>query len=78
MGFSIFKTQLNHHLRSNILVTAKKPIFETEVINSVGNLQTVSERFTEAYNAVPPAEIPYNFTRYSKRQIIHCYNKTQF
>lgn len=31
MGFSISKTQLNHHLRSNTLVTAKKHTFETEV-----------------------------------------------
>ncbi|KAG1473763.1 hypothetical protein G6F56_000761 [Rhizopus delemar] len=31
MGFSISKTQLDHHLRSNTLVTAKKPTFETEV-----------------------------------------------
>ncbi|KAG1135586.1 hypothetical protein G6F37_012654 [Rhizopus arrhizus] len=28
MGFSISKTQLNHHLRNNMLVTIKKPTFE--------------------------------------------------
>lgn len=31
MGFSISKTQLNHHLRNNMLVTIKKSTFEPEV-----------------------------------------------
>jgi hypothetical protein len=66
MGFSVSKTQLNHHLRSNMPVTAKKSAFESEARNSAGNLQTMSERFTEACNDVP-AEILYNFARYSKR-----------
>lgn len=57
-----------------MLVTAKKPTFEPEVRNSAGSLQTMSERFTEACNAVPD-EILYNFARYPKRQTIPSYNK---
>lgn len=38
MGFSITKTQLNHHLRNNMLVTIKKPTFEPGARNSADNL----------------------------------------
>lgn len=57
-----------------MLVTAKKPTFGPGVRNSTGSLQTMSERFTEACNAVP-AEVLYNFARYPKRQTIPSYNK---
>lgn len=40
MGFSISNTQLNHHLRNNMLVTIKKPTFEPEARNSAVNLET--------------------------------------
>ncbi|KAI8883624.1 hypothetical protein K501DRAFT_313928, partial [Backusella circina FSU 941] len=45
MGFSNSKTQLNHHLRNNMLVTIKKPIFEPEARNSADNLETRYEWF---------------------------------
>lgn len=45
MGFSISKMQLNHHLRNNILVTAKKPTFEPEARSSADNLETRYEWF---------------------------------
>lgn len=45
MGFSISKTQLNHHLRNNILVTVKKPTFELEARSSADNLETRYEWF---------------------------------
>jgi transposase len=45
MGFSISKTQLNHHLRNNMLVTIKKPTFEPEARSSADNLETRYEWF---------------------------------
>ncbi|PHZ12866.1 uncharacterized protein RHIMIDRAFT_236903 [Rhizopus microsporus ATCC 52813] len=45
--FTISKSQLNNHLRNTVLITVKKPIFEPEVRNSVGNLQTRFEWFIE-------------------------------
>lgn len=45
IGFSISKTQLNHHLRNNMLVTIKKPTFEPEARNSTDNLETRYEWF---------------------------------
>ncbi|ORE12136.1 hypothetical protein BCV72DRAFT_311072 [Rhizopus microsporus var. microsporus] len=46
-GFTISKSQLNNHLRNTMLITMKKPMFEPEVRNSVGNLQTRFEWFME-------------------------------
>ncbi|CEI86109.1 hypothetical protein RMCBS344292_00558 [Rhizopus microsporus] len=45
--FTISKSQLNNHLRNTMLITVKKPMFEPEVRNSVGNLQTRFEWFME-------------------------------
>ena len=40
--------------------------------------EKMSDRIAKACNNAIPAEILYNFTSYSKRQIIQCYNKTPF
>ncbi|KAI7863971.1 hypothetical protein BDF14DRAFT_1707388, partial [Spinellus fusiger] len=45
--FTISKSQLNNHLKNTILITVKNPMFEPEVRNSVGNLQTRFEWFME-------------------------------
>ncbi|PHZ14592.1 uncharacterized protein RHIMIDRAFT_235359 [Rhizopus microsporus ATCC 52813] len=45
--FTISKPQLNNHLRNIMLITVKKPMFEPEIRNSVGNLQTIFEWFME-------------------------------
>ncbi|KAG1049739.1 hypothetical protein G6F43_007951 [Rhizopus delemar] len=46
-NFTVSKSQLNNHLRNTMLITVKKPMFEPEVRNSVGNLQTRFEWFME-------------------------------
>ncbi|KAG2207158.1 hypothetical protein INT47_012211 [Mucor saturninus] len=45
--FTISKSQLNNHLRNIMLITVRKPMFEPEVRNSVGDLQTRFEWFME-------------------------------
>ncbi|MBM6383974.1 MAG: hypothetical protein JSY10_08260 [Paenibacillus sp.] len=40
MGFSISETQLNHHLRNNMLVSIKEPTFEPKTRNFADNLET--------------------------------------
>ncbi|PHZ13711.1 uncharacterized protein RHIMIDRAFT_236766 [Rhizopus microsporus ATCC 52813] len=45
--FTISKSQLNNHLRNIMLITVKKPMFEPEIRNPVGNLQTRFEWFME-------------------------------
>ncbi|KAG1446980.1 hypothetical protein G6F46_011592 [Rhizopus delemar] len=45
--FTISKSQPNSHLRNTMLITVKKPMFESEIRNSVGNLQTRFEWFME-------------------------------
>ncbi|CEP09722.1 hypothetical protein [Parasitella parasitica] len=46
-GFSISKSQLNHHLRNTMLISVKRPTFEAEVRNSAENLQTRYELFMQ-------------------------------
>ncbi|KAG1148813.1 hypothetical protein G6F37_003844 [Rhizopus arrhizus] len=43
--FSISKSQLNHHLRSTVQITVKKPHFEAEARNSIDNLEIRYEWF---------------------------------
>lgn len=38
-NYSISKTQLNNHLKNNLSLTVKKPIFEAEARNNETNLQ---------------------------------------
>lgn len=45
MRFPISKTQLNHQLRNNMLVTINKLTFEPEARNSADNLETRYELF---------------------------------
>ncbi|KAL7319733.1 hypothetical protein PS15m_002833 [Mucor circinelloides] len=45
MGFIISKPQLNHHLKNNMLISVKKPSFESEARNSEKTLQTRYELF---------------------------------
>lgn len=44
-GFSISKSQMNHHLRNNMFITVKRPTFEAKIRNSIDNLQTRYEWF---------------------------------
>ncbi|KAG1455734.1 hypothetical protein G6F56_006996 [Rhizopus delemar] len=44
-NFEISKFQMNHQLRNNMLITAKKPTFDPKVGNSLNNLQTRYEWF---------------------------------
>lgn len=43
--FKISKSQMNHHLRNNMLISIKKPTFDPKVRNSEDNLQTRYEWF---------------------------------
>lgn len=38
-GFSISKSQMNHHLKNNMFIYVKKPTFEPKIRNSDKNLQ---------------------------------------
>lgn len=42
-GFSISKSQMNHHLRNNVFISVKKPTFEPKIKNSGKNLQKIYE-----------------------------------
>ncbi|KAG1470494.1 hypothetical protein G6F56_002655 [Rhizopus delemar] len=44
-NFKISKSQMNHHLRNNMLITIKKPTFGLKARNSENNLQTRYEWF---------------------------------
>lgn len=50
-GFSISKSQMNHHLKNNMLISVKKPTFEPKIRNSNDNLQTKYEWFMKWKNS---------------------------
>ncbi|GAA5802141.1 hypothetical protein HPULCUR_007602 [Helicostylum pulchrum] len=44
-NFEISKSQMNHQLKNNMLITTKKPTFDPKIRNSDNNLQTRYEWF---------------------------------
>ncbi|KAI7899563.1 uncharacterized protein BX663DRAFT_440949, partial [Cokeromyces recurvatus] len=44
-NFKISRSQMNHHLRNNMLITIQKPTFDPNARNSENNLQTRYEWF---------------------------------
>ncbi|CAO3699970.1 unnamed protein product [Rhizopus stolonifer] len=46
-GFSISKSQMNHHLKNNVFISVKNPTFEPKIKNSDKNLQKRYEWFME-------------------------------
>ncbi|KAL0079598.1 hypothetical protein F4703DRAFT_1741477, partial [Phycomyces blakesleeanus] len=44
-NFKISKSQMNHHLRNNVLITIKKPTFDPKARNSKNIPQTRYEWF---------------------------------
>ncbi|KAI8879831.1 hypothetical protein K501DRAFT_276192 [Backusella circina FSU 941] len=69
-NFKISKSQMNHHLRNNMLITIKKPTFDPKARNSENNLQT---RYESTVGT--PVQVEIEKTRSPSHTIIgaiHC------
>jgi transposase len=52
-NFQISKSQMNHHLKNNMLISIKKPTFDPKIRNSDSNLQTRYEWFMKWKDSDP-------------------------